>query len=89
MLSVHLALVVVAWGIALAWLLKMVEAAVGLRRVPNLLANEYDVAVEGEPSLAVIVPARNEAGNLERCLGSVQWADEVWVADADWPGRSL
>jgi len=28
------------------------------------------------------VPALNEVANLERCLGSVTWADEVWVVDS-------
>jgi len=32
--------------------------------------------------VSVIVPVRNEEGNLERCLESVRWADEVWVVDS-------
>jgi glycosyltransferase involved in cell wall biosynthesis len=32
--------------------------------------------------VSVIVPVRNEAGNLPRCLGSVGWAGEVWVVDS-------
>jgi len=43
--------------------------------VPNLLANEYDVAVEGEPSLAVIVPARNEAAGVRACVESLVGQD--------------
>jgi GT2 family glycosyltransferase len=67
----HLTLVVIAWLIALAWLWKMVEAALGLRTVPNLLAAEYDVAPAGEPNIAVIVPARNEAAGVGACVESL------------------
>jgi GT2 family glycosyltransferase len=85
MLSLHLALVVVAWGIALAWLMKMVEAAVGLRSVPNLLADKYDVAAEREPGVAVIVPARNEAAGVAACVESLMGQDyaRLWVIAVD------
>ena len=33
--------------------------------------------------VSVIVPIRNEAQNLARCLASVGWADEVFVVDSD------
>jgi glycosyltransferase involved in cell wall biosynthesis len=32
--------------------------------------------------VSVIVPVKNEAANLPRCLRSIQWADEVWVVDS-------
>ena len=32
--------------------------------------------------VSVIVPIRNEAENLPRCLGSVEWADEIFVVDS-------
>ncbi len=32
--------------------------------------------------VSIIVPIRNEAANLARCLGSVQWADEIFVVDS-------
>ena len=32
--------------------------------------------------VSVIVPIKNEAANLPRCLGSVQWADEIFVIDS-------
>jgi len=32
--------------------------------------------------ISFLVPVKNEAHNLERCLASVRWADEVWVVDS-------
>src|SRR6202171_6870080 len=32
--------------------------------------------------VSLIVPIKNEAENLPRCLGSVQWADEIFVVDS-------
>jgi glycosyltransferase involved in cell wall biosynthesis len=33
--------------------------------------------------VSVIVPVKNEAANIERCLRSVQWADEIFVVDSN------
>jgi GT2 family glycosyltransferase len=62
---------VFAWVIAAAWVGKLMEAAWGLRRVPNLLGEEYDVDVVGSPWVTVIVPVRNEAANVGACLTSL------------------
>ncbi len=32
--------------------------------------------------VSVIVPVKNEAANLPRCLSSVSWAAEIWVLDS-------
>lgn len=32
--------------------------------------------------VSVIVPVKNEMANIERCLGSLQWADQVFVVDS-------
>ena len=32
--------------------------------------------------VSVIVPIKNEAENLPRCLGSIAWADEIFVVDS-------
>ena len=32
--------------------------------------------------VSVIIPIKNEAGNLPRCLDSVRWADEIFVVDS-------
>src|ERR1039457_6712504 len=67
----YFALVVIAWLIAFAWLYKLVEAARGLRSLPNLLTHAYDSAPERGPSVAVVVPARDEAASVAACLESL------------------
>jgi len=67
----HLALRTLAWLLALAWLFKFIETTLGLPKVANLLQPEYDRIPAGEPSLTVIVPARNEAENVGACLESL------------------
>jgi len=67
----HLILPITAWLIALVWLFKFLEAARGFPTVPNLTQPEYDCTPEGEPSLTVIVPARNEAAGIAACLESL------------------
>ena len=32
--------------------------------------------------VSILIPIRNEAGNLPRCLESVSWADEIIVVDS-------
>lgn len=32
--------------------------------------------------VSVLIPVKNEAGNLPRCLSSVLWADEIYVVDS-------
>lgn len=39
--------------------------------------------------VCVIVPIRNEAGNLPRCLESVRWADEIFVVDSQSTDGSI
>jgi len=34
-------------------------------------------------AVSVLVPIKNEAANLPRCLASVQWADEIFVVDSE------
>jgi hypothetical protein len=67
----HSIFVGTAWVVAGAWLFKLLEAAVGLRHVPNLLAAKYDAAPTDGPRVLVIVPARNEAVDITECLESL------------------
>ena len=32
--------------------------------------------------VSFLVPVKNEAANLPRCLESIAWADEIWVVDS-------
>jgi glycosyltransferase involved in cell wall biosynthesis len=32
--------------------------------------------------ISVVIPIKNEAANLPRCLAAVRWADEIWVVDS-------
>jgi glycosyltransferase involved in cell wall biosynthesis len=40
-------------------------------------------------AISVVVPIKNEAANLRRCLGSVQWADEIFVVDSQSTDDSI
>ncbi len=39
--------------------------------------------------VSVIIPIRNEAGNLPRCLSSIRWADEIFVVDSQSTDGSI
>jgi glycosyltransferase involved in cell wall biosynthesis len=39
--------------------------------------------------VSLVVPIKNEAGNLPRCLQSVRWADEIFVVDSQSTDGSL
>ena len=38
--------------------------------------------------VSILVPIKDEAANLPRCLASVSWADDVWVVDSQSSDRS-
>jgi glycosyltransferase involved in cell wall biosynthesis len=65
------ALRLLAWFIALAWIWKAVTSTFGLRRVADLTDPSFNQSPTGNPSLTVIVPARNESANIEACLQSL------------------
>ena len=39
--------------------------------------------------VSVLVPIKNEAANLRRCLDSVTWADEIFVVDSQSTDGSI
>ena len=39
--------------------------------------------------VSVVVPIKNEAGNLPRCLDSIRWADEIFVVDSESTDGSI
>jgi glycosyltransferase involved in cell wall biosynthesis len=66
-----IALGIFAWVIALAW---TVSTAIALRKlpgIPDLLDAKYEAAIADAPLIAVIVPARNEAADIEATLRSL------------------
>jgi glycosyltransferase involved in cell wall biosynthesis len=73
--TLHLALQLIAWFIALTWLWKVIAAAFGLPRVPNLLDPQHNITPTGSPSITVIVPARNEAADIAATLHSLLTQD--------------
>lgn len=64
-----------AWLIALFWIWKAIAAARGLPGIPDITLPQYDVAPNGNPSLTVIVPARDEAAHVAACLQSLLQQD--------------
>jgi glycosyltransferase involved in cell wall biosynthesis len=39
-------------------------------------------SVDGPVPVSFLLPIKNEAGNLPRCLDAVRWADEIFVVDS-------
>lgn len=66
-----------AWLVAAAWLARVLPAYFLLPRVPDLLAADLDVEANRAawPSVAVIVPARNEQAAIEQCLRALLASD--------------
>ncbi len=57
--------------LALAWLSRVVEAAIGMPRVANIARPEWDrrpATANGGPRISIIVPARNEEENIRETL---------------------
>src|SRR3954451_18882532 len=44
---------------------------------------------EATVPISVIVPIKNEAANLPRCLASIDWADQVFVVDSQSTDGSI
>ena len=51
-------------------------------------AHRMNQIEQGIP-VSVLVPIKNEAANLARCLGSVQWANEVLLVDSQSTDGSI
>src|SRR6476660_9005732 len=43
---------------------------------------EMNPSPQGSVPVSVVVPIKNEADNLPRCLESVRWADDIFVVDS-------
>ena len=49
----------------------------------------FAAAMSTRVPVSVIVPIKNEAANLPRCLASVKWADEIFVVDSESTDGSI
>ena len=58
-------------SLALIWLSRVLEAAIGMPKVADVSRPEWNqrpVTAHGDPSVSVIVPARNEEADIEQTL---------------------
>lgn len=69
----HTAVWVLGALLAMVWLSRVLDAALGMPQVPDLLQPAWDRPAEpgSAPWVSIIVPARNEAESIERCLRSL------------------
>ena len=54
----------------------------GLAAIANLMIPSMNSWTREKVPVSVLVPIKNEAANLPRCLASVAWADEIVVVDS-------
>jgi cellulose synthase/poly-beta-1,6-N-acetylglucosamine synthase-like glycosyltransferase len=57
--------------LALVWLSRIVEAALGMPSVVDVSRPEWDRKPSGSPRVSIIVPARNEEETVEQSLGTL------------------
>ncbi len=69
--GVHFSFLVAAWLVALSWCWRVAVAAIKFPTIPNLLSEEFNALPRMLQTLTVVVPARNEAADIERCLQSL------------------
>jgi len=58
------------------------------RRQTDQAEADRPVSSRSKAPVSVIVPVKNEAGNLERCLPALTWADEVFIVDSQSTDRT-
>ena len=64
--------------LALAWLSRIIDAAIGMPSVADVSKPEWDrdpVSASGNPRVSVIVPARNEEADIEQSLARLLQLD--------------
>lgn len=72
-------LTILAWVIALAWAMSTAMALRKLPGIPDLLDAKYAASLAEVPLISVIVPARNEAADIEATLRSLLSIESVRV----------
>lgn len=68
-----------AWGIALAWVTKTYAVITNLPTITNLTGVDWDIGPLGNPTLTVVVPARDEAENIAATLDALLASDYPWL----------
>lgn len=73
----HIALLAMLWMLALFWVVRAADAVLHLDRVPDIGGGEplSEAARAALPTLAVIVPAKNEGENVRATLDSLAASD--------------
>jgi glycosyltransferase involved in cell wall biosynthesis len=64
-----------AWGIALLWIFRTYGALLHMPQIPDLRTPDWDIPPLGNPSLTVIVPARDEAEKIAATLDNLLLSD--------------
>jgi glycosyltransferase involved in cell wall biosynthesis len=58
-------------ALAFVWIWRLCEAAIGIRRVPELTDPQWNAPLNQTPRVSIIVPARNEDAALEPAMRSL------------------
>jgi glycosyltransferase involved in cell wall biosynthesis len=61
--------------LGLSWLSRVVDAALGVPKIPDVARPEWDRRPTGNPRVSIIVPACNEEENIEQPLGQLLTLD--------------
>ncbi|HMK30996.1 MAG TPA: glycosyltransferase [Terriglobales bacterium] len=61
--------------LGLIWLWRVLDAAFGMPKVPDLARPEFDAQPQSTPKVTIVVPARNEEAHLEPALSSLLQLD--------------
>ena len=59
---------IAGWILGLAWLWRLADAAVGVPKIADISGPEWDRKPVGDPRVSIIVPACNEAADIEATL---------------------
>jgi len=64
-----------AWGIALLWVFRTYDTLRNLQTVTDLAGMDWDVGPAGEPTLTIVVAAKDEAKDIAETLDALLTAD--------------
>jgi cellulose synthase/poly-beta-1,6-N-acetylglucosamine synthase-like glycosyltransferase len=67
--------IIVAWSLAALWISHLVQAALGMPKITDLNAPEWDKAATEQLRVTIVVPARNEAEMIGEALRSLRKLD--------------